>query len=63
MLAGLYFEDHHDMAWIDDVDFVPHLWATLKRPRIKIFITQWSMFQALKSGGVGANFLGCYRSE
>lgn len=39
ILTGVYYENHSDMAWIDDMDLLPHIWSCLKRPRIRIFIS------------------------
>ena len=37
--AGYYYEDQDKLAWVGDMDLVPHLWSVLQRPRINIYLT------------------------
>lgn len=36
--AAIRYEDHKEMAWIDDMELLPHLWKTLQKKRILVSI-------------------------
>ena len=39
MCVGLCYEDQDKLAWIDDMEFVPHLWSVFKRQKTRVFVS------------------------
>ena len=37
--VGLCYEDQTQLAWIDDMEFVPHLWSVFKRQKTRVFVS------------------------
>lgn len=43
-LGSLVYEDHRQLAWIDDMSLLPHLWALLKRKNLLVWLNveEWT---------------------